>query len=74
MKKIQFYVLAVMLVAVCFMVIVSFVIIFGSVCNLFDTSNIDLGALSTICVVFLFVGNLLAMIVRDLYDDVFEGK
>lgn len=74
MKKIQFYAVAVAFIIIAVLFVVSFVIVFGGACNLFDASRFNLGALSAFCMGFAFVGNRLAPVVRDFYDEAFtEG-
>lgn len=73
MKKIQFYAVAVVFVIIAVLFVSSFVIVFGGVCNLFDVSHFNLGALSAFCMGFAYVGNRLAPIVRDFYDEAFAN-
>lgn len=74
MKKFQFFAVALALIIVCVFFLVSFVIVFGGLCNLFDASRFNLGALSAFCVGFAVVGNKLAPIVREYYEDAYYTK
>uniref|UniRef100_A0AAU8MI27 Uncharacterized protein n=1 Tax=Geladintestivirus 6 TaxID=3233138 RepID=A0AAU8MI27_9CAUD len=68
MKKVQFYIAAIVLAAIAFFAIVSFVIVFiGFSMNTF--TSIDLGALTGFDVAFWLTAYLLVPVVRDYYNE-----